>query len=914
MSSPARVIILLTAMLMIPPVAADGVSRLVEYHSPLDDSRQAYGVYLPDAGPPRGSGYPAVLHGHGYGWRVSSSFSGFQREWADRHGWVLIHLNARGPNFYDGVGDYETLRVIEDASAKFGLDPDRIYMTGGSMGGTGALRMGLRHPDVFAAVMGVDGWTDYRLWHKHWYARTDYPDLIEEFRRPLLQAASPLYWAERGALGAIGHIVDGGDTTVWPENGLRLYEQLRALMIEDPSAYDHRLIFNPELGHGRGTDYAAIYDFFRGRRRVRVPSGFHIHTTVLPHGELYWGRIEDFRIDGMSGSLRVQARDDLIAAQTANLDSFTLFLRAGPSADCDLVRVYADGLPAYEGPPRTLTLQADTDPSGAVVAWRERVPEGRPVKHPELCGPVGDAFERAFVVAWATDGPAEEVSRHRLEAEQFARDWNAFFVHGPGVEAVPETRLSPGKIASSTLVIFGSLDTSALLQQADAARKFPVRVHNDRVIVRDRLHGDRRYIGEKFGALLCHPNPLTDFSTYIVVANRRVFTKPDGTAPQLLAYDLEKLPWAYPDYVVFNNDQSELPHVLNVNNKPPVTCYEPGYFVEAGFFDDNWRVDHRRQLHRVRAQKPEEHRLVHIAELALEEREGLVEASVLIEDASGEPVDTARVTGRWWGEQEAVASASTDEDGRAWLAAPGGTSTAGQSFEVVSVMATGCTWDWTADATRRIAPTESSPGQLDLAVLPARTAVAPGGAIDLKLAVYNAGARERRVRVAIRAASGRLGPESRDFTLGAGERAEASFTWWPLDRGAGVAELLAEARSRGGDAASSSRPLEIEVLPDLGIPIVVVGVDPTDQDYGVPWEVSATLRNVDSTREVEAVAHCAIMEGEKYPVAKSVAVEAGGTATVTWTGAGPLPKGEHTVRVSVEGSRGGAVTETLAVR
>jgi uncharacterized cupredoxin-like copper-binding protein len=78
--------------------------------------------------------------------------------------------------------------------------------------------------------------------------------------------------------------------------------------------------------------------------------------------------------------------------------------------------------------------------------------------------------------------------------------------------------------------------------------------------------------------------------------------------------------------------------------------------------------------------------------------------------------------------------------------------------------------------------------------------------------------------------------------------------------------------------------------------------------------VAATLRNVDSMREVEAVAHCAIMEAEEYPAAKSVAVEPGGTATVTWTGAGPLPKGEHRVRVSVEGSRGGAVTETLAVR
>jgi hypothetical protein len=142
-------------------------------------------------------------------------------------------------------------------------------MTGGSMGGTGALRHGLRHPDVFAAVMGVDGWTDFRLWHHHWYAREDYRDLIEEFRRPLLQAASPLYWAERGELGAIGHIVDGGDTVVLPENGLRLWRKLRDFQWDEPGAYDQRIIFNPTLG----SPYILDDDDFEKRLEEELDAG-----------------------------------------------------------------------------------------------------------------------------------------------------------------------------------------------------------------------------------------------------------------------------------------------------------------------------------------------------------------------------------------------------------------------------------------------------------------------------------------------------------------------------------------------------------------------------------------------------------------------------------------------------------------
>ncbi len=903
----------LLAALTAVSAAAEGVSRRVEYRSPVDDSLQAYGVYLPESAPPRPSGYPAVLHGHGYGWRVSTRFGSFQREWAERHGWVLIHLNARGPNFYEGVGDLETLRVVEHAAENFGLDLDRIYMTGGSMGGTGALRHGLRHPDVFAAVMGVDGWTDYRLWHHHWYARKDYRDLIEEFRRPLLEAASSLYWAERGEHGTVGHIVDGGDTTVLPENGLRLWRRLRELQDTDRGAYDQQIIFNPELGHGRGTDYRAIYEFFRGRRRIQNPRGFHVETTVLPHGELYWGRIEDFLIDGMSGSLRTDTQDDLVTASTRNLSAFTLFLRASPVADRRTVRVFVDGFPVWEGPPETLTVEAQVDATGDVAGWQVRMPDDGPVKHPGLCGPVGDAFVRPFAVAWATDGPPEQIARHRTEAQQFARDWNAFMVHGPGVEAVPEEKLSPADMASHTLVIFGSLDTSSLLQRADSAHSFPIRVRNDGVVVRDPVNGIRRYTGRQFGALMCHPNPLTDFSTYLVVANRRICTKPDSGSPQLLAYDLEKLSWAYPDYVIFNNDQSQLPHVLNVNNKPPVTCYEAAYFVEGGFFSDRWQIDTRGQLRRVTRQKPEDHRLIHLANVSLERTEGRPGAAVHVVDSGGDPIHTARVTGRWWGTTESVASAPTDEEGHVWFPAPSD-SLEHLGFEVVSVMATGCTWERTADAVRGLAPTESSPGQLDMTVLSDRPTVRAYGATPVRLAVHNAGPRERRVRARLSVPSGRVAPMHRTVAVPAGERTELEFNWWPQGRSLGTLDLRAQARVLDAESASCECAVPVRVLPGLGLPVVVTEVTPSDQTYGEPWRVETTIRNVDCEQSVEATVHCAIMEARCYPTAKTVSVGAGETANVVWTGPGPLPKGDHTVRITVEGAHGATATEKLAVR
>jgi len=44
------------------------------------------------------------------------------------------------------------------------VDADRVYLTGLSMGGEGTWHIGLRHPDLFAAIVPVCGITDAHPW------------------------------------------------------------------------------------------------------------------------------------------------------------------------------------------------------------------------------------------------------------------------------------------------------------------------------------------------------------------------------------------------------------------------------------------------------------------------------------------------------------------------------------------------------------------------------------------------------------------------------------------------------------------------------------------------------------------------------------------------------------------------------
>ena len=759
---------------LVPAHAATGTARLVWYTSPVDGSQQAYGIYVPGVRA-AGGGYPAVFHTHGYGWGVSSRFSEWQQRWSDTHAWALINLNARGPQFYEGIGEIATMEVVRDATARFGLDPGRLYMTGSSMGGTGAFRHGVRHPDTFAAAVGVDGWTDFRLWHHHWYARGDYRDAIEEFRRPLLMAASPLYWARRAKWGSVKAIVDGRDTTVWPDNGLQLHSALWELALQG-GGYDSDLRLNYNKGHGGGYSLSTIYDFFLGRERVAEPHSFHCATYLLKHGRMYWGAVDAFHTFGLPAVLGSGIAGDTVSVATDNVDGFTLYLEASPVARAASVSIYADGLLCYTGSPGTLSFEALRGSDGHVAAWLP-VPAPAPLlphKTAELAGPIGDVFTRPFVVAYGTIGPPPLVAQHRREAEAFASAWRAFMIRrGAAPDAIgpfPEDEISPQLMRDRGLLIFGTRESSRLLQAAYAAADIPVIVGDSYVTVAGDGGDDRTWHGDNFGAFVCYPNPLCDGRQYLLIARGQWFTKPDRTIPAGLEYDMEKLPWGYPDYVVFNTDQSQLPHVLNVNNKPPVTCYQAAYFVEAGFFDSRWQPDRALTLDRARIVKPPGVSFIHVDQVK-PSADGL---DVVVLSDTGAPFADARVTMDWPAAPLSV-SALTDEQGRAHFTRPDGLAL-GSPARVLSVMGTGAVYDFAADMAH-----SSADGPLRLVLSrPTQSASLQGDCSYLATATL-ANRGDRLVTGTLRptAAAGAWSPASAPFTLQPNGTLTTAFHWHP---------------------------------------------------------------------------------------------------------------------------------------
>jgi pimeloyl-ACP methyl ester carboxylesterase len=69
--------------------------------------------------------------------------------------YLVVCPFGRGTMGYQGIAEQDVYDVLADVKSRYSVDEDRVYLTGSSMGGGGALWLALTRPDVWAAVAPV---------------------------------------------------------------------------------------------------------------------------------------------------------------------------------------------------------------------------------------------------------------------------------------------------------------------------------------------------------------------------------------------------------------------------------------------------------------------------------------------------------------------------------------------------------------------------------------------------------------------------------------------------------------------------------------------------------------------------------------------------------------------------------------
>lgn len=137
----------------------------VDYPCSFDDSKQKAYLYLAKGDAPR----PLVVALHTWSGNYKQNCADFA-EFCMENNWNFIFPNFRGPNWTpQACGSEAVVADIRDAAeymkkiAK--VDPDRVYLIGGSGGGFATLLMAARYPEMWTAVSAWCPISDLAKWH-----------------------------------------------------------------------------------------------------------------------------------------------------------------------------------------------------------------------------------------------------------------------------------------------------------------------------------------------------------------------------------------------------------------------------------------------------------------------------------------------------------------------------------------------------------------------------------------------------------------------------------------------------------------------------------------------------------------------------------------------------------------------------
>jgi predicted peptidase len=125
------------------------------YRSSLDGMLLPYRIYVPKGYTPT-LNYPLIVFLHG----AMSDENTFMapevlQPAAERYGYLVVAINGRGPiSFYskDSGAQQDMLDVMALMQKYYKIDPNRVFLTGHSMGGMGTWKLGLEFRENFAAL------------------------------------------------------------------------------------------------------------------------------------------------------------------------------------------------------------------------------------------------------------------------------------------------------------------------------------------------------------------------------------------------------------------------------------------------------------------------------------------------------------------------------------------------------------------------------------------------------------------------------------------------------------------------------------------------------------------------------------------------------------------------------------------
>jgi dienelactone hydrolase len=479
-------------------------------------------------------------------------------------GHLVAPTNRRPYGFdWESWGRMDAMEVLGLARAQLYADPQRIYLTGHSMGGHGVWHLGALFPDQFAAIGPSAGWISFFSYAdaRRFTNATPVEALLQR-----ASATSETLTLETNYLQEGVYILHGADDDNVPVTQARTMAERLGTFHRDWQYHEQ-----PGVGHwwdasdepgADCVDWAPMFDFFAHHVIPTDESLRQINFTTVNPGvsaACHWLEIEQ-QLQPLKKSM-VNVRWDpgkrRFVGTTENVARLAFGLnhvKPGPPLKVELDGQTLDKLSW----PADLKLWLQNEGG----QWRLTSKLSPALKGPQRYGPFKDAFRHNMIFVYGTRGTPEQnawaLNKARFDAESFGYRGNG------SVSVIPDTAFNPRSAPDRGVVLYGNADSNGAWPELLADS--PVQVRRGEIKV-----GSRTSTGDDLACLFLHPRPGSAVACVAVVSG-------SGLAGMRLTDRLSYFLGGveYPDVTVIG------PEMLKQGSR--------GVRV-AGFFGLDWSVD-----------------------------------------------------------------------------------------------------------------------------------------------------------------------------------------------------------------------------------------------------------------------------------------------------------------------------------
>jgi dienelactone hydrolase len=524
--------------------------------SNIDGSVQYYGVAPQQNGPTANPALFFSVHGAGV------EGIGQARAYKPKpEGPLVAPTNRRPRGFnWEDWGRLDALEVLQIAKTRYQPNPQKIFLTGHSMGGHGTWFLGATYAGQWAAIAPCAG---YPVLQQYGSADGVIPTTAQTpIRNILLRASNPSNILEmtRNYKAAGVYVFHGDDDrTVSVEYARQMRKALGEF--HPDFAYNEY----PGGSHWFGdisVDWGPLFDFFRShsaRQSARVHTIDFTTASPAISNSHYWINILQQEKSFVYSRIKLQ-RDtvkSIIAGTTENIANLLISpdaFAAGTKVKLTLDNQAID-LVAEAGKPWGLVRQNGT--------WQLSANAGMPAneKGPVRGGGLKEAFNHRMVFVYGTKGTGEENAWAIQKARYDAETW---YYRGNGaVDVIPDTQFDDAATLNRGVVLYGNATTNTaynkLMQDCE------IKLERGKVQV-----GNKTYTGDDMGAYLVCPRQGSTVTSVAVIGGTGIKGMRAADANQYFTGGS-----GFPDFMIFSAD-------MPLNGEEALRA--------AGYFNNQWKL------------------------------------------------------------------------------------------------------------------------------------------------------------------------------------------------------------------------------------------------------------------------------------------------------------------------------------